>query len=1297
MEPRSAVYLETTAMAAELGHRARDPTDLAHILVSELCSATAANSPALWKLLDRALSSRLLSPLLSLSLLAPRVIPRRKSKPEAYRLFLELLNRYATFIPCLDSNPYRDKVVKSVDDALQLSQNYGFEKMGFGCVVVFFYLDLISKLIDSTMEDWGLKSGYEGEACEAMDVDDVVKMNERRNEHRENLRRTNARLALEVVEKITASKKTRILLRLVRLNMSEKFRDVMRRLQYIEVHKSTSPSLVSADHLLSKLFTNIQKVMDGEYQLAKNQVIGVLIDVHSCGWTSCHNSGAGRTPCWIPFDISMENAMDGKHLNAISCIEILAELTKTLQVVNQASWQETFLALWVSALRLVQRDREPLEGPIPHLDARLCMLLSIVPLAIAHVVKDDGAAPSLEQNCMLGISKNGYDQGSDGNKFSSKRHGLISALQVLGQFSGLLSPPPSVVIAANNAASKAHVFISSLKKGNGSRSGVVQNGPPVKAVGSMLHLIVEACIARKLVDTSAYFWPGYVVPQAPSNDSISTHESPWSTFMAGAPLIGSLKNALIMTPASSPLELERLYNIALNGSEEEKSAAAKILCGASLISGWNIQEHVVCTLIKLLSPPLPLADHMLMLNAILLGVSCVDIVHILSLFGKVPQVAVALLPLCEAFGSLSPPPDHRSCISDAPSAYSVFSCAFLFLLRLWKFYRPPQEHCIAGRVGNVWMQLTLDYLLLLHNTMIEIQKSAAIEGAKITIDPPNGSSVQPVYIDSFPKLRAWYLQNQAYIASTLSGMSNKNPVHQVANRILSMLYQKTAKNGSVSANPSTSSSNISGSPVNSGDDVHKRPMLPAWEILEATPFVLEAMLSACAHGRLSSRDLTTGLRDLVDFLPASLATIISYFSAEITRGIWKPVPMNGTDWPSPAANLLSVASEIKDILESAGVHTPDFHTSGTSPIMLPLPMAAFVSLTITFKLDKTLEYIHGVVGQALENCSTGFAWPSMPVIGALWTQKVPRWHDFILLTCSRSPFTRDKGATTQLIRSCFSSFLGPTLTSGSHLIAPLGVNGLLGEAISDEGFRLPVAPGFLYLRSCRLFHDTHFINEVILRMVVEWAREPATGWTSSGCTRLKSSRNSLAFAVGRAKEAASLGTSLLCVAGGLQLVQVFYEETLPTYLLTAREAESADKGSSGSLSHILEGYAIAYMLILSGASLWGVGETSSAYASLFSSKRARSVGIHLDFIVWALEGNITLGCNPVTWKSYVSCLVGLLVCFVPAWVPEMKQETLRKLTLGLRGWGEFDLALALLERGGPASMEEVVETVLRSP
>lgn len=67
----------------------------------------------------------------------------------------------------------------------------------------------------------------------------------------------------------------------------------------------------------------------------------------------------------------------------------------------------------------------------------------------------------------------------------------------------------------------------------------------------------------------------------------------------------------------------------------------------------------------------------------------------------------------------------------------------------------------------------------------------------------------------------------------------------------------------------------------------------------------------------------TGLKNLADFLPASLATIVSYFSAEVSRGVWKDVMMNGVDWPSPAANLSTVEEQIKKILAATGV---DIHS-----------------------------------------------------------------------------------------------------------------------------------------------------------------------------------------------------------------------------------------------------------------------------------------------------------------------------------------------------------------------------------
>lgn len=71
------------------------------------------------------------------------------------------------------------------------------------------------------------------------------------------------------------------------------------------------------------------------------------------------------------------------------------------------------------------------------------------------------------------------------------------------------------------------------------------------SVGNMRHLIVEACIARNLLDTSAYFWPGYVngrINQLPYN--VPAQAPGWSSFMKGAPLTSVMVNALVSSPAS---------------------------------------------------------------------------------------------------------------------------------------------------------------------------------------------------------------------------------------------------------------------------------------------------------------------------------------------------------------------------------------------------------------------------------------------------------------------------------------------------------------------------------------------------------------------------------------------------------------------------------------------------------------------------------------------------------------------------------------------------------------------------
>jgi hypothetical protein len=176
-----------------------------------------------------------------------------------------------------------------------------------------------------------------------------------------------------------------------------------------------------------------------------------------------------------------------------------------------------------------------------------------------------------------------------------------------------------------------------------------------------------------------------------------------------------------------------------------------------------------------------------------------------------------------------------------------------------------------------------------------------------------------------------------------------------------------------------------------------------------------------------------------------------------------------------------------------------------------------------------------------------------------------------------------------------------------------------------------------------------------------------------------------------AHQVAMLGGGLLCIAGGPLVVQVLYEETLPTLLLSAREQSLKDPGP---VSSTLQGYAMANMLFFCGSLLWGADRISPVMKLSFLSRRPRVVGTHMDFIAGVLDGHILLGCNPGTWKAYVSRFVFLVVKFVPSWLRDIKLDTLKKIASGLRSWHEHDLALSLLERGGPQTISAVVETLL---
>ncbi|XP_038681548.1 mediator of RNA polymerase II transcription subunit 33B isoform X2 [Tripterygium wilfordii] len=1269
-----AIQISSTLNSAQVD---LPSTELAHFLVSYICWEN--HVPITWKFLEKALILKIAPPMLVLALLSTRVIPNRQNHPAAYRLYLELLKRHACSFTSQFNGPSYQKITESVDDVLHLSQIFGLQLCEPGLLVVAFIFSVVWQLVDASLDDEGLlevtpeKKSQWLSGPQDMDLDVHDSFGDRKSKNHEGLQKLNTTMAIEIIGEFLQNKISSRILFLVCQNMTSSWADFVQRFQVLVAN---SAALRNSKHFtpeaLLKLKSDTLRVLSPLYK--KISQLGHLTMASGSLISSAGQCfGASHSTLWLPIDLFLEDAMDGSRVAGASAVEILTGLVKALQAVNCTTWHETFLGLWMGALRLVQRERDPCEGPRPRLDSYMGMLLSITILAVTNLVEEE------ESELLDEDEKSSTNQKKEKHAPGKRRKDLIASIQRLGDYESLLLPPSAVSLAADQAVAKATMFLQGLAVGNGYCESMSMNDMPINGSGNLWHLIVEACIARSLLDTSAYLWPGYV--NVCSNQvlhGVSGQMSAWSSLMKGSPLNPSLTSSLVATPAFSLAEIDKLYEIAITGSDDERIAVANILCGASLIRGWNIQEHVILCIVCLLSPPVP-ADHSgtdshligyaPMLNILLIGISSVDCVQIMSLHGLVPILAGALMPICELFGSsiaswTLPTGEELSC-------HAVFSNAFTLLLRLWKFERPPLDQR-KGEGGPLGTKLGPEYLLLVRNSELSsFGKSTKDQLKSRRFSKKLIVSMEPIFMDSFPKLKLWYQQHIKCITSALSGLVSGTAVHQIVDSLLNFMFKRINRGGQPLSSTTSGSSNSSGP---GSEDASILLKVPAWDILEAVPFVLDAALTACGHGRLSPRELAT---------------------AEVTRGVWKPVFMNGTDWPSPAANLSMVEQQIKKILAATGVNVPRLVVGGSSPATLPLPLAALVTLTITYRLDKVAERSLVLVGPALSSLASSCPWPCMPIISSLWVQKVKRWSDYLIFSASGNVFHHDRDAVVQLLRSCFTSTLG---LSPSHMTSNGGVGALLGHGFGSHfsGGISPVAPGILYLKVHQSFTEVSFMTEVIVSLLIESVREIAnSGLPRETLEKLKKAKFgtrygqvSQAVAMTHVKIAASLAASLIWITGGYCLVQSLLAENLPSWFLSVQGSDQ-EGGESVGMFAMLKGYALAYFAVICGTFAWGVD------SSLPTAKRRRRVlQAHLEFLASALDGKITLGCDWATWQAYVLGFLSLMVASAPKWVLEIDVDVLKRLSKGLRQWNETELSLALLSVGGVGTMGAAAELII---
>jgi len=335
-----------------------------------------------------------------------------------------------------------------------------------------------------------------------------------------------------------------------------------------------------------------------------------------------------------------------------------------------------------------------------------------------------------------------------------------------------------------------------------------------------------------------------------------------------------------------------------------------------------------------------------------------------------------------------------------------------------------------------------------------------------------------------------------------------------------------------------------------------------------------------------------------------------------------------------------------------------------------------------------------LAGPALESLAASCPWPSMPIVAALWTQKVKRWSDFLIFSASGTVFHHNDDAVVQLLWSCFSATLGLSATS---LSSNGGVGSLLGHGFGSHfcGGLSPVAPGILYLRIYRCINDTVLLTEEIISLLMNSVKEIAerailkerAKKTKHG---MKYGQVSLDAAMTQVKVAAAVGATFVWLSGGTGLVQALIHEILPSWFLSGNELDQEEGGGclQGGFVYSLLGRGLAYFLVFCGMFAWGIDSTP------VSKRRPRIIEAHMEFLASAFDGKISLGCDWALWKAYVSCLLGLMVECAPSWVVEVDLAVLKRLSKGLRQQNENELAFALLRKGGVGVMGSAAELLL---
>ncbi|PNX82524.1 hypothetical protein L195_g038553, partial [Trifolium pratense] len=335
--------------------------ELAHRLVSHICWEN--NVPATWKYLEKAMEVRMVPPFLVLALLSTKVVPNRHPvlHPAAYSLYLHLLNRHAFSLSSLVNSPNYPSLMNSIHHVLSLSQLYDDYHHDVpshphpGVALVQFLFTLVWQLLQASLQDEGLLQRHKS----LLFVDPGLDLTIEKLDNPHHLHAKNTATAIQFIARFLHHKLTSRILSLVQRNMSTHWGAFVDELEQLAANslilrslKHLSPDSFFPLNLKSNWPMSCEPNNNNNKKKKKKKMklSSMLAASASASAVQSHNDSS----LWLPIDLILEDAMDAHHVMAAT-IELLTGLVKALQAINGTAWHNTFLGLWIAALRLVQR------------------------------------------------------------------------------------------------------------------------------------------------------------------------------------------------------------------------------------------------------------------------------------------------------------------------------------------------------------------------------------------------------------------------------------------------------------------------------------------------------------------------------------------------------------------------------------------------------------------------------------------------------------------------------------------------------------------------------------------------------------------------------------------------------------------------------------------------------------------------------------------------------------------------------------------------------------------------------